>query len=65
MVDRENIQIDLIRLVDGGRLLRLTEPKSGLVLEKKLDARKPIAGQKEKLFRVFEAAIARAELAAA
>ena len=65
MVDRKNIQIDLIKLVGGGRLLRLTEPQSGLALEKKLDPQKPVASQKESLFGVFEAALARAELAAA
>ena len=65
MVDRKNIQIDLIKLVGGERLLRLTEPQSGLSLEKKLDLQKPVATQKEKLFSVFEAALARAELAAA
>ena len=65
MVDRKNIQIELIKLVGGERLLRLTEPQSGLALEKKLDPQKPVASQKEKLFGVFEAALARAELAAA
>ena len=64
MVDRSKIQIDLIKLADGQRLLRLTEPQSGLALEKKLDPQKPVASQKEKLFGVFEAALARAELAA-
>ena len=48
MVDRKNIQIDLIKLVGGGRLLRLTEPQSGLALEKKLDPQKPVASQKKK-----------------
>ena len=65
MVDRKNIQMDLIKLVGGERLLRLTEPQSGLALEMKLDARKPVASQKEKLFAVFDAALARAALAAA
>lgn len=65
MVDRNKIQIDLIKLVGGGRLLRLTEPQSGLALEKKLDPQKPVASQKAKLFGIFEAALARAELAAA
>jgi len=65
MVDRKNIQIDLIKLVNGERLLRLTEPRSGLALEKMLDPQKPVASQKEKLIGVFEAALARAELAAA
>ena len=65
MVDRKNIQIDLIKLVGGERLLRLTEPQSGLALEQKLDPQKPVASQKEKLFAVFEAALNRNELAAA
>ena len=64
VVDRKNIQIDLIKLVGGGRLLRLTEPQSGLVLEKKLDPEKSVATQKQKLFGVFEAALARGVIAA-
>jgi len=65
MVDRNKIQIDLIKLVSGERLLRLTEPQSGLSLEKKLDPKLPVVRQKERLLGVFEAALARAELAAA
>ena len=30
MVDRDKIQFDLIKLAGGGRILRLTEPQSGL-----------------------------------
>ena len=66
MVGRSKIQIDLIKLVGGGeRLFRLTEPQSGLSLEKKLDPQKPVASQKEKLLGVFDAALARAEMMAA
>lgn len=65
MTDRNKIQIDLIKLVGGERLLRLTEPLSGLSLEKKLDPQKPVASQKEKLLSVFDAALARAEMMAA
>lgn len=65
MIDRSTIQIDLIKLVSGERLLRLTEPQSGLSLEKKLDASQPVVRQKERLLGVFEAALARAELSAA
>jgi hypothetical protein len=64
VVDRKNIQIDLIKLVGGERLLRLTESQSGLALEKKLDPQKSVASQKVELLAVFEAALARAELAA-
>jgi hypothetical protein len=65
VIDQEKIQIDLIKLVGGGRLLRLTEPHSGLVLEKKLDPAESVATQKRKMCGIFEAALARAELAAA
>ncbi len=65
MIDRSKIQIDLIKLVSGERLLRLTETQSGLSLEKKLDATQPVVRQKEQLLGVFEAALARAELSAA
>ena len=61
MVDRDKIQFDLIKLISGERLLRLTEPQSGLSLEKKLAPADAVVRQKEKLFRVFEAALARAE----
>jgi hypothetical protein len=63
MVDRSKIHVELIKLTGGERLLRLIEPQFGLVLEKKLDPQKSVAAQKEKLFGVFEAAIARAETA--
>ena len=65
MLDRNKIQIDLIKLVGGERLLRLTEPASGLSLERKLDPKQAVACQKERLLGVFEAALARAELLAA
>ena len=65
MVSRDQIQIDLIKLISGERLLRLTEPLSGLALEKKLDPKQPVVRQRERLFSVFEAALARAELSAA
>jgi hypothetical protein len=65
MVDRDKVQIDLIKLVGGERLLRLTEPQSGLALEKKLDPTQSVVAQKKRLLSVFEAALARAELMAA
>ena len=65
MVTRDKIQIDLIKLISGERLMRLTEPRSGLALEKRLDPKQPIVRQRERLFSVFEAALARAELSAA
>jgi hypothetical protein len=57
MFDRSKVQIDLIKLVGGDRLLRLTETESGLTLEKKLDLQQPVARQKERLLNVLEAAL--------
>lgn len=62
MVDRDKIQFDLIKLLTGERILRLTEPQSGLSLEKKLSPGDAVVRQKEKLLGVFEAALERAEL---
>lgn len=64
MAGHENIQIDLIKLIGGERLLRLTEPESGLALEKKLDPQKSVARQKENLLSVFKAALTKAAIAA-
>jgi hypothetical protein len=65
VIDRTKIQIELIKLHGGERLLRLTEPESGLSLERKLDPKRPVVDQKERLLIVFEAALARAELSPA
>ena len=62
MSHRNKIQVDLIKLVSGERLLRLTYLPSGLVLEKKLDPKQAVVRQKERLFGVFEAALAQAEM---
>lgn len=65
MVNRADIQIELVKLPGGERLLRLAEPVSGLALERKLDATQSIHRQKEQLLDVFETALKRAELTAA
>ena len=63
MLDTEKAQIDLIKLTDGARLLRFTDARSGLSLERKLDPSRSVAEQKRQLGDVFQAAVARAELA--
>jgi hypothetical protein len=57
------IQVDLIKLAGGVRLLRLTEPKSGLALERRLDRKLPAHAQKEALAKVFETALEQVQLA--
>jgi hypothetical protein len=65
MGNRDKIQVDLIKLDNGDRLLRLTDLPSGLALEKKVDPLLPVLRQKKSLFSIFEAALTRAELTAA
>jgi hypothetical protein len=68
MANRDKIQFDLIKLVNGDRILRLSDPQSGLSLEKKLSSTDEVARLKKKqkkLLQAFEAALDRAELAAA
>jgi len=62
MVDASKIEIDLVKLIDGARLLRLTDRKSGLVLERKLDPARPVHDQRKELGDIFQAAMARAQL---
>ena len=51
MIDREKILMELIKLKGGERLLRLTEPQSGLSLERKLDPERSAADQKKSFSR--------------
>lgn len=65
MIRRQEVQIELIKLVSGERLMRLTEPKLGLALEKKLDPNMPVVRQKKRPIEAFEAAQAKAGTSAA
>jgi hypothetical protein len=47
--------MQLLTLADGGRILRLEDEATGLTLERKLRADLPVAAQKMKLVRLFEA----------
>ena len=62
MADHEKIQFDLVKLLNGERILRLTDVRSGLCLEKKLEPADAVVRQKDRLLEVFEAALARAEV---
>jgi hypothetical protein len=65
MLRQYGIEVDLIKLADGDRLLRLTERGTGLALEKKLDAQQPVVRQKLQLLGIFKAALAQAQEVAA
>lgn len=63
--DADNIEVELIKLANGARLLRFTDPKSGLTVERKLDPTASVSGQKDALAKVFQAAVAQANLTVA
>ncbi len=65
MTNHSDIQMELIKLEGGDRLLRLSDLLSGLALEKKIDPNQPVARQKERLLGVFNAALSQAKLTAA
>ena len=58
----DKIQIDLVQLDSGERLLRLNEKLSGMALEYTLDAHQSVARQTNRLRRVFDALLAQAQL---
>ena len=60
----DQIEIQLVKLTDGGRLLRLSEKASGLCLEKRRAAQEPVVRQKARLLREFEQLLSREMLAA-
>jgi hypothetical protein len=61
MAGHDQIQFDLVKLLNGERILRLTDPQSGLSLEKKLNPTDAVVRQKDLLLQVFDAALASAE----
>ena len=65
METEREIEMDLVKLASGERVLRLTHPGSGLSLEKKLDPVQPVVLQRDRLLTIFEAALSRAEAVAA
>jgi hypothetical protein len=62
MAEAGNIEVELIKLADGARLLRFADTKSGLALERKLDPARPVHEQQKELGDIFQAAVARAQL---
>ncbi len=62
---RKRIEVDLIKLTDGARLLRLTEHETGLALEKRLNRTQSVVRQKQQLLALFKAALAQTQEVAA
>ena len=53
MAMKRSVEMLLLKLADGGRILRFCEPSSGLCLEKRLQPNEPVARQKQRWERVF------------
>lgn len=47
------IELLMLKLVDGERILRFSDPVSGLCLEKRLDPKQPVAAQTRHLRQAF------------
>jgi hypothetical protein len=56
---KRDVEMLLLKLADGARILRLSEPESGLCLEKRLDPAQPVVRQKERWARVFNTMLKR------
>jgi len=56
---KRDIGMLLLKLTDGARILRFSEPESGLCLEKRLDPKESVARQKERWKQVFKAMLER------
>ena len=56
---KRGIEMLLLKLADGARILRLSEPDSGLCLEKRLDPKQSVSRQKERWMQVFAAMLER------
>jgi len=61
---KRDIEMLLLKLADGARIIRISEPESGLCLEKRLDQELSVARQKQHWKEVFAAMLER-ELGAA
>ena len=56
---KREIEMLLLKLADGARILRLSDRASGLGLEKRLDPAESVARQKQRWQRVFAAMLER------
>ena len=60
LMHADTIQITLLKLKDGTRLLRLTESETGLALERALNPNRPLLRQKQQLKALFDSTLDRA-----
>lgn len=60
----DTIQITLLKLKDGTRLLRLIESETGLALERALNPNRPLLRQKQQMKALFDSMLEQVELSA-
>ena len=53
------LQIELLQLADGARILRVTDPLTATTLERRLDPAQPVVRQKETVARALRAVLDR------
>jgi hypothetical protein len=51
---KRQIEMMMLKLADGARILRFSEPELGICLEKRLDGVRPVLGQQKHWQEVFE-----------
>jgi hypothetical protein len=56
---KRDVELLLLKLADGGRILRFSDPRSGLSLEKKLESKESVARQKQRWMQAFVALLER------
>ena len=56
---KRDIEMLLLKLADNARVLRLSEPQSGLCLEKRFDPDQSVARQKQRWMQAFRAMLER------
>ena len=56
---KRNVEMLLLKLADGGRILRFNEPLAGLCLEKRPDSQESVARQKQRWRHAFVAMLER------
>jgi hypothetical protein len=56
---KRDIEMLLLKLADGSRVLRFSERHSGLSLEKRLERQESVARQKQRWMEVFVAMLER------
>ena len=64
LMQTDNIQITLLRLKDGSRLIRLSEFETGIALERAMNPNRPLLRQKQQLKSMYYSMLQHSKLLA-